>query len=398
MCCVSERNNSTNSYFNREIFKNRNFYAALLVTTTAVLGISSLSSALPQIVKHFGVDDSLSGLILLMFTLPGIILSPVLGFLSDKFGRKIVLNGALFIFGLGGFGYFAKDFGMLLFIRFIQGIGAATLLSLNVAILGDAFEGDSLKFSLGINGVVTSISLALFPILGGILADINPKFPFLISFFSFLSLILFVVLFKEDNAQFINSKPQVKVRDVFTKNLTLIYLGTIFTFIVLYGCYLNYFSYLTTYRFNLSGALTGLIMGVASAVSAVVSFEINRITHFVKEELVYVSCFVFYTIAMVLFLLARGMSVLILGSISFGIAQGINMTVTPGLLNKFASDNLRGLTLTVNGSMTNIGQTIGPLMLGFAYRFGKLDLVFLIGTIFSICGIIATVKLISTGS
>jgi len=79
------------------------------VTTTAVLGISSLSSALPQIVKHFGVDDSLSGLILLMFTLPGIILSPVLGFLSDKFGRKIVLNGAaVFILDLGWFWLFAK--------------------------------------------------------------------------------------------------------------------------------------------------------------------------------------------------------------------------------------------------------------------------------------------------
>lgn len=395
------KNNSTNSFSENKasevsIFKESNFYAAILVTTTAVLGISSLSSALPRLAECFKVPDESIGLILLFFTLPGIIFSPILGYLSDKFGRKIVLAFALFVFGLGSLGYLAKDFETLLIIRFIQGIGASTLLSLNVAILGDTFKDRALKFALGINGVVTSIALTVFPILGGILSDINPKSPFLLSMFSFVAFALLFVLLKENKRVDDKNKVSAPLTNALKGKLLLVFLGTIITFIGLYGAYLNYFSFLTKYRFLMSGTLTGIFMGISSLVAAFVSFEIEKITEFFKDEVVYVSAFAFYSISMVLFLFSTNYLFLTFGSIAFGVAQGINIPLTPHLINKFTDEKIRGFTMTVNGSMVNLGQTLGPAIFSLAYKFSKLNGVFLLGFVVSLLGVLLTLKLIST--
>ncbi|BAL81469.1 major facilitator superfamily protein [Caldisericum exile AZM16c01] len=375
------------------IFGNPNFWAAILITVTAVLGISSLSSALPKIAEYFKVDDASVGLILFFFTLPGIVFSPILGFFSDKVGRKIILLIALFIFGLGALGFFVNDFKTLLFIRFIQGIGASTLLSLNVAILGDTFEGRNLKFALGINGVITSIALTVFPILGGILSDKDARSPFLLSTFSFLSLILIIFLLNENKQNTKNSDSQTSLKNAFKTNLIFVFLGTICTFIVLYGAYLNYFSFLTKYRFEMSGTLTGVFIGISSFISAIVSYKIERITEFFSDEIIYVIGFVFYAISMILFEISKNYAFLTLGAISFGAAQGINITLTPQLINKFTDERLRGFTMTVNGSMVNLGQTIGPLIFSYAYRFAKLNGVFILGFLVSLLGVLLTTKL-----
>lgn len=393
------KNNSTNLHSNESIyasvFKNRNFWAAILVTTTAVLGISSLSSALPKIAEYFKVDDASIGLILFFFTLPGIVFSPILGFFSDRFGRKIILSIALFIFGLGALGYFVSDFKMLLLIRFIQGIGASTLLSLNVAILGDTFKGKNLKFALGINGVVTSIALTLFPILGGILSDKEPRSPFLLSLFSFFSLILIILLLDEKRQKVLKSNSKISLKNAFNKNLLFVFLGTMCTFIVLYGAYLNYFSFLAKYRFSMSGTLTGIFIGISSFISAIVSYEIEHITELFRDEIVYVSAFAFYALSMILFDVSKNYAQLTLGAVFFGAAQGINITLTPQLVNKFTDERLRGFTMTVNGSMVNLGQTIGPLIFSYAYRFSKLNGVFIFGFLVSLLGVILTARLTS---
>lgn len=387
---------SKNPASETSIFREGNFYAAILVTTTAVLGISSLSSALPRIAECFKVDDASVGLILLFFTLPGIVFSPILGFFSDKVGRKIVLSIALFIFGLGFLGYFAPNFKALLLIRFVQGIGASTLLSLNVAILGDTFKGRALKFALGINGVVTSVALTLFPILGGVLSDSNPRSPFLLSLFSFASLVLLIFLLKEGSLSSRKSSAKIPLSNAFKGKLILVFLGTIITFIVLYGAYLNYFSFLTKYRFEMTGTLTGIFMGVSSFISALVSLSIEKITEAIKDELAYVFGFVFYGVSMLLFFASFNYFMLVLGAVSFGVAQGINITLTPHLINKYADESLRGFTMTVNGSMVNLGQTIGPAIFSIAYRISKLNGVFLLGFLVSVVGVFVTSKLTSS--
>ena len=81
----------------------------------AVLGTSSITPAFPTIVRELGVSSGQVGLLITVFTLPGIVMTPLLGVLSDRYGRKKILVPALLLFAIaGGACAFARDFNVLL--------------------------------------------------------------------------------------------------------------------------------------------------------------------------------------------------------------------------------------------------------------------------------------------
>ena len=72
----------------------------------ALLGVSSISPAFPKIVVELGLSPQDVGLLITMFTLPGVFLAPVVGVLADRVGRKRILVPSLFLFGIAGFACF----------------------------------------------------------------------------------------------------------------------------------------------------------------------------------------------------------------------------------------------------------------------------------------------------
>jgi MFS transporter, ACDE family, multidrug resistance protein len=126
----------------RKVYKDHNLHVLFGVTLMAVLGVSSITPALPEIRDAFGVTSGQVGLLITVFTVPGVALTPVLGVLSDRYGRRKILVPALLLFGIaGGLCAFARGFELLLALRLLQGMGAAALGTLNVTVIGDIFTG-----------------------------------------------------------------------------------------------------------------------------------------------------------------------------------------------------------------------------------------------------------------
>ena len=143
------------------------------------MGVASITPAFPSIAEHFNIDYKKIGYLITVFTLPGIFLTPVLGILADRYGRKTILVPALFLFAIAGFACsFAKDYHTLLIFRFFQGMGGASLGSLNVTLIGDIFSRDERPAAMGYNASVLSIGTAAYPALGGGLALLGWNFPF----------------------------------------------------------------------------------------------------------------------------------------------------------------------------------------------------------------------------
>jgi MFS family permease len=94
----------------------------------AMLGTASISPAFPEIQEVFGVSRGQVAMLISVFTLPGVLLTPVVGALSDRFGRRKILVPSLLLFGLaGGACALARNFELLLVLRALQGTGAASL-------------------------------------------------------------------------------------------------------------------------------------------------------------------------------------------------------------------------------------------------------------------------------
>ncbi len=85
-----------------EVYKDHNLHIVFAVTLMAVLGTSSVTPAFPEVAQELGVSRGQVGLLITVFTLPGVFLTPVLGALSDRFGRRKILIPSLLLFGIAG--------------------------------------------------------------------------------------------------------------------------------------------------------------------------------------------------------------------------------------------------------------------------------------------------------
>src|SRR5919202_2383157 len=163
----------------RPVWKDHNLHVVFGITLMAVLGASSVAPALPKVAKELDVSAGQVGLLITVFTLPGVFLAPIWGVLSDRYGRKHVLVPSLILFGLtGGACALARDFGLLLALRLLQGVGAAALGAINVTVIGDLYSGQERTAAMGYNSSVLSTATAGYPAIGGALATLGWYYPF----------------------------------------------------------------------------------------------------------------------------------------------------------------------------------------------------------------------------
>jgi DHA1 family tetracycline resistance protein-like MFS transporter len=157
------------------------FIFALVVVDVIAMGI--VIPVLPRLVESFKGGDTAAaaevyGVFGTAWALMQFIFMPVLGALSDRFGRRPVI--LLSCFGLG-LDYFlmalAPNLAWLFVGRVISGITAASF-STAFAYLADVTPPDKRAAAFGIVGAGFGLGFALGPALGGLLGGVDPRLPF----------------------------------------------------------------------------------------------------------------------------------------------------------------------------------------------------------------------------
>ncbi|HEX2741171.1 MAG TPA: MFS transporter [Rubrobacter sp.] len=354
----------------RRVYKDHNLQVLWGVTLMAVLGTSSVTPAFPTIVRELGVSSGQVGLLITVFTLPGIVLTPVFGILSDRYGRKKILVPALLLFGLaGGACAFARSFDLLLTLRFLQGMGAAALGTLNVTVIGDIYDGRERSAALGYNSSVLSVGTASYPAIGGLLATFGWFYPFALPFVAIP--IGIIVLFSLRNPEPRNDD---RLKDYFgsvwenlrDREVFGLIGASLLTFIVLFGPQISYLPILMNARFDASSFVIGAVLSGASLTTALTSTQLGRLTLRFSERSLLKSAFVLYAIALVAVAFTPSLPMLLVPAVLFGVAQGINLPNVFSLLNAHAPTENRGAFMAANGMSLRTGQTIGPLFMAYA--------------------------------
>lgn len=347
------------------------------VTLVAVMGISSITPAFPGIIKSFGISTQEVGLLIASFTLPGIFLTPVTGILADRFGRKLVLVPALFIFGIGGFlCSFMTDFHSLLLFLFIEGIGAAGLSSLNITLIGDLYSGEKRTALMGYNASILSIGTAAYPALGGFIAAFGWRYVFYLPLLA-IPLGIFVIYGlknpePKDHQHFRDYFRQIW-KSINQRSVWALFLINMMVFILLYGSYLTYMPVMLSDRLEASSVHIGLVMSVMSLVTAGTSSQLGRINKLLTSKSALLCGTVFYFLSMLMLVFSHSWILVILSVILFGLGHGLLIPSVQNMLLGFTSIKERGAFMSVNSMVLRVGQTLGPLVIGVFYTFGSLS-------------------------
>ncbi len=369
----------------QNLFLERNLMMIYGVTLMAVLGVSSITPAFPQVIEFFGLSPQAVGLLITVFTLPGVFLTPVLGVLADRFGRKRILVPSLFLFALAGTACaFTRDWTTLLALRFIQGIGAAALGSLNVTIIGDLFSGKECTTAMGYNASVLSVGTAAYPAIGGFIAGLGWYYPFALPVLAVP--VAFLVWFglvnpEPERDEHIRDYLKSALKAMLTAKVVGIFLAGVLTFIILYGSFLTYLPILLADSFEASPVDIGLAMSLMSIVTALASSQLGRLGSLFSEKRLLKVAFALYAVGLLLFPFMKSMWAMALPLIVFGLAHGINVPLLHTILVKLAPMNYRAAFMSVNGTVLRLGQTLGPLVMALVYMVFGIAGVFYAGAV-----------------
>jgi predicted MFS family arabinose efflux permease len=361
--------------------RDPNLHIIFAVTLVAVMGVSSLTPAFPAISRALGVSSRQVGLLISVFTVPGVILAPVLGVLADRLGRKRVLVPSLFLFALAGVSCaFARDFQVLLGLRLLQGVGAGALSALNMTILSDLYSGHARTTAMGYNSSVLSIGTASYPAIGGALAGVAWYLPFFLPLAALPVAILVAIRLKTPVPA-----RQLGLRRHLAETLTAArdrrvisaFLAAMLAFIVIFGPYLTFVPILMDRRFGASSLVIGLLFSLGAISSAVASARLGQLARRVPVTRLVAFGFVAYAVVLTSIILAPRPWMLTLPVALFGTANGMAIPSLFTWLMGLVEDQHRAAILALNGSVLRLGQTLGPLIGSALLVAGGLEAVFL---------------------
>lgn len=348
------------------------------------MGVASIAPALPRMARVLDVSNERIGLLITVFTLPGMFLTPVLGVFADRVGRKAILIPSLFIFGIAGTACaFATDFMWLLTLRFLQGMGGASLGALNVTLIGDLYEANRRATAMGYNSSVLSVGTASYPAIGGGLALFGWYYPFYLPLLA-IPTGIFVLKSLENpepsNGQKLSNYFRGVADALKSKKVIGLFAANFLTFLMLYGAYLTFFPILLDGRFGVSSLVIGMMLSGSSIITAVTSSQLGRLTTTFRESsLISTAAFLYLGVFFVIPLI-NNIWLLALPIITFGFAQGINIPSVLNLLTFQAPTEYRAAFLSVNWMILRSGQAAGPFLLGLVY--GLTDIT---GTFWTTC-------------
>lgn len=151
-----------------------------------VTGLGLIIPVLPKLISQL-INGSVSeaakwgGYLTAAYAVMQFLFAPVLGGLSDKYGRRPVLLFSLFGFGLDYvFLSFAPTIGWLFVGRALAGITGASITTAT-AYIADISTDENRPQNFGMIGAAFGIGFIIGPVLGGLLGSLGPRIPFMVA-------------------------------------------------------------------------------------------------------------------------------------------------------------------------------------------------------------------------
>ncbi len=151
---------------------NRILVTVVLSVFIALLGVGIIIPVLPVLATKLGAGGFALGMITAAFSMSRGILQPVVGNLSDRWGRKGFLVSGLFIYGLVGLLIpHATSVTHLVLIRIFQGVGSAMIVPVAMAYASFLAPPGQEGRYMGVVNIAIFCGIGCGPILGGLFSD-----------------------------------------------------------------------------------------------------------------------------------------------------------------------------------------------------------------------------------
>ncbi|WP_022665390.1 MFS transporter [Desulfospira joergensenii] len=351
---------------------------------TNMIGFSSIFPFLPFYIESIGKVSSLKMefLVGLVFSVPAftmMIISPVWGTLSDRYGRKPMVVRATFggslILTLMAFARSAEE---LVLLRAVQGLVTGTVGAAN-ALVAASVPKKKIGYAMGVLQMGTGLGLAVGPLIGGVVADL---FGYRSAFYITGAMLLIsgILVLYGVNENFALSNKKAPINFISDWRHVLNEKGVVTIFFFRFSNQLGrmlFLPILPLFVKTLIGpgtavnSFTGLVVGVTSATMTASTIYLGRLGDRIgyRKIVIFTSLFCCITLAFQGFV-STGWQLLTLQAL-FGLGFGGLVPGISALLSAHTGRGEEGAVYGLDNSISSAARTLSPLLgAGLAVWFG----------------------------
>ena len=346
----------------------RRLYLVILSLSGFVtsFGAHVVAVNLPDYAEKVGFGALMIGLLIAVYDFAELFAKPAAGFIADRRGMRVTLLAGLIVFVLGSLLYLVVPANLLLIVRFVQGLGAAALSTVSIALVGRFFvEGRGRAF--GIYNAVKGAGYVLAPTAGAMLAT-REGFGSVFVASAALGGLAFVLTFVLPNDRPApldddDDEPSFKQLIKLFKNpallptyaaivINMFVVGVLFGFMPVYLHEIGY-----------STGKTGLIVSATTASYLLVQPFAGWFADRVDPALTIIVGLAAAAAATLVIPAVTGWPLVPLAIVA-GLGVGTVWTNTDTLVTKIAGDRQLGAAVGAAQSFKEVGDMLGPLAIG----------------------------------
>ena len=323
---------------------------------------------LPFYAEKVGIGLTMIGVLIAVYDFAEILAKPVFGGLADKKGMKKAMLAGIILFILASLLYPFVSPKLLVVVRFLQGLGAASLSAVSLAMVGLFYKENKGK-AFGIYNAIKGAGYVISPVVGGAIV-MQSNFSGIFYATAAIGVIGFLLALtlpndKQKSSEAFDDDDDFSLKSLISvfKNRTLMpwfliivinmfFVGILFGFLPVRIHQLGYDAFhtgllvsVTTISYLLIQPLAGWL---ADKFNPVITLRTGML----------VSCI---TTALIPFVIGIP---LIIVCILAGIGIGTVWTNSDALVSKLSTDQTMGATMGVAGSFKELGDMVGPLLMG----------------------------------
>ena len=340
-----------------------------------LLGYSLILPLLPFYASSFGATLTLVGLLGTVNGLGQLIAAPLIGRLSDRYGRRplliIAVSGTILGFLLLGF---AQSLWMIFLSRIVDGLlGGDTALAR--AYITDITEPKDRAKSLGMIGAAFGLGFIIGPVMGGVLGEISLSLPaFVAAGLAIISLAAVIIWLPESLPPEVRKNRRENPHTKFNlANLVdemkrpcvgpLLVIRLFFSFA--FTIFQSSFALYAKEILGLSVQSTGLVLTYVGLLSVIVQgFAIGKLTQVFKERRLILSSILIMAASLLAWGLTKDLWLLLVVLAPIALSGGILNTVLTSQITKAVYQEDVGGTLGLANSMQTLAQIITPGLSG----------------------------------
>ncbi|QHS56022.1 MFS transporter [Mucilaginibacter sp. 14171R-50] len=381
---------------------NRIIWVLVVIAIINSMGFGIIIPLLYPYGKKFGITEHTIGLLTAAFSVAQFFATPVLGSLSDKWGRKPLLVFSLIgtaasfvLFGL------ANSIFMLFAARILDGLTGGNI-SVAQAMISDISTPKERAKNFGILGSAFGFGFVIGPAIGGLLSKFGLKVPFFFAAgIAIIGVLLTLFLLKETNQKKGSKAKQkhsfsfISLYTVLKKPVigTAIFTGFLLTmaqFTMLIG-----FQTFSVDQLKLNPTQIGLFYGGFGVSGILMQMLVPAVKKVIPSQAVILLLSTICCLGMMI--LAGFATALLLFAIAigiYGLFNGLRNPMLNAIIADHNDDSERGEVMGINQSYASIGQTLGPVTAGLVTAI-SVHSIFFLSSLYILIALLFSIRLIS---